>query len=125
MNTALLHSHSLLAVISGLWFAGRAGWRLGLQKPIQRKVWRIAPHVMDTLLLGSGLALAAMLQLSPHAAPWFAVKLILVVVYIGLGILAFRLPQRGAALVIAGLAFVVWFWLLGLALNRSALGWLV
>ena len=65
--------------------------------------WRgTLPHVVDTVLLLSALALAWMLRLSPGAAPWLAAKIGGLLLYIALGMLALR-PGRPLALRATGL----------------------
>ncbi len=53
------------------------------------KLARIAPHVIDTLLLAIGVAMAVQLAISPLTG-WLAAKLIGLVAYIGFGVLALR-----------------------------------
>lgn len=55
--------------------------------------WRImkaAPHIIDTLLLASGLTLAWTYRLSPLDAKWFLLKLILIIFYIIFGFIAMK-----------------------------------
>lgn len=52
---------------------------------------RILPDAVDTVLLLSGVAMAWMLHRVPLADVWMTVKLALVVLYIALGFMAFRL----------------------------------
>lgn len=101
--------HVILAILSGLGFALRGVWML-MDSPRRKARWvRIAPHVLDTFLLLSGIGLAAALGLSPAAHPWFGVKLVLLVIYIVSGSVALKrgrtLNIRIAALVIALAAF--------------------
>ena len=62
------------------------------------KTW---PHVVDSVLLLSALALAWMAKLDPTSAPWLAAKIGGLVVYIALGMVALQprwpLPVRTAA----------------------------
>lgn len=51
---------------------------------------KTAPHLIDTLLLVSGISLAALYRLSPLQAPWLMVKLILILGYICAGIGAMK-----------------------------------
>ncbi len=121
---ALKHLHMTLAIVSGLYFAARGVWRLGLGRPLRSVVNRVLPHLIDTLLLASGVALAVMIGLSPHQAGWFGVKLLGVVFYIALGIAAFRARTSSTARVCFGAALLVWIWIIGTALNKSGLAWL-
>lgn len=95
--------HVLLALTSGLGFALRGFVRLVLQRPLNHPVLRVFPHLIDTLLLASGVALWVMAGWPLFS--WLGVKLALVVAYILLGIAAFRsqVPKRS-----------VWLYLLAL-----------
>ncbi|MBS3746482.1 MAG: SirB2 family protein [Wenzhouxiangellaceae bacterium] len=92
--------HIALALISGLGFALRGFIRLVLQRTLAHPLVRFGPHLIDTLLLASGIGLWLILGLSPFAAGWFGVKLFLVVVYVLVGITAFRLHHQGAAVLV-------------------------
>lgn len=116
--------HMALAIISGVYFGARGVWRLGLRRPIRTQPWRSLPHLIDTLLLASGLALALLAGLAPHGTPWFGIKLVWVVAYIALGIAAFRARQQAAAWLYYGGALLIWLWIIGIALRKTALSWL-
>lgn len=49
---------------------------------MRTKVIRVAPHIIDTLLLASGITLTILYHLSPLNTPWLMVKLILIGGYI-------------------------------------------
>jgi uncharacterized membrane protein SirB2 len=63
-------------------------------------------------------ALWVLLGLSPIAAGWFGVKLVLVVVYIVLGIASFRMRRQGVAVLTYLLALSVFVAIAWLALYR-------
>lgn len=90
--------HMSLALISGLGFALRGFIRLVLERPLAHPLVRFGPHLIDTLLLASGVGLWWITRYAPWAQGWFGVKLILVVVYIVLGIAAFRARARKRAI---------------------------
>src|SRR6056297_2080830 len=92
--------HIFLALISGLGFALRGFIRLVLDKPLAHPLVRFGPHLIDTLLLASGVALWMVLGLSPLSAGWFGIKLLMIVVYIALGITAFRIRHQGKAVLV-------------------------
>ncbi len=70
------------------------------ESPLRNARWlRIAPHVVDTLLLAFGIALAVSLSLSPLANGWLMAKIIGLIAYIGFGVMAMR--ARGRSLKIA------------------------
>ena len=57
---------------------------------MRRRAARVLPHVIDTALLVSGIGLAWTLRLNPLATPWLLAKIVLLLIYIGLGIVALR-----------------------------------
>ena len=89
-------AHVLFAALSLALFAWRGGLSLWLARRPSHWVLRVLPHVVDSLLLACGIWLAVMLSLDPLRTPWLGVKLLCVLAYILLGILAFRLrgPRR-------------------------------
>lgn len=95
----LKNLHILFALISGLGYALREYFRIVLRRPLTHPLVRFGPHLIDTLLLATGIALWVMVAFSPLRLPWFGLKLILVVVYIVLGILSFRQPRQGPAVI--------------------------
>lgn len=93
--------------------------------PLLQARWvRIVPHVVDTVLLGSAIALSAMSRQYPFIEPWLTAKVIALVIYIGLGMVALRygrtMRTRIAAWVGAQLAFL---YMVAVALTRSTLPW--
>ena len=63
--------------------------------PLRNLKWmRIAPHVIDTLLLGCGIALAVVMSLSPLANGWLMAKIVGLLAYIGFGVMAMRARSR-------------------------------
>lgn len=86
------HIHVWLVVLSLAGFVIRF---FGSQKNasfLHNKTVRIAPHIIDTFLLLSGISLIVLYGWSPIAHHWLTAKLVLVVVYIVLGYLAMRGP---------------------------------
>jgi len=72
---------------------------------------KTAPHIVDTVLLASAIALAWTLRLDPLHTPWLLAKIVGLVAYIGLGTVALRagrpIAVRASAWV-AALAVVGW-----------------
>ena len=118
-------SHVGLVMLSGGLFAGRGvGVLLGAAFPMSPVVRRCS-QVIDTALLVAALLLLATLQLNPFTSPWLLAKLVLLVAYIGFGILALRraptLAGKGLAFAAALLCFVM---MLIIASTRDPLGFL-
>lgn len=104
LYAALRHLHRACAVLSIAGFALR--WVAGLagQAWVRQRPARTLPHVVDSVLLASALALAFGAGFGPGNAPWLTTKVVLLLAYIGLGMVALS-PRRSRALRIgAGLA---------------------
>ena len=84
---------------------------------------RTLPHLVDTVLLLSALALAFQLRLSPLAAPWLAAKIVGLIVYIVLGMIALGagrpLRMRAVAWIAALLVFG---YIVSVAISKNAWG---
>jgi uncharacterized membrane protein SirB2 len=107
--------HTGLAYLTVLGFVVRALWAFS-DSPMRHEKWvRIAPHVVDTLLLVLGVALAFQLGLSPVSG-WLGAKLAGLLVYIGFGVLTLRATTTGlrvggfvGAILAVGYVFAVAF----------------
>jgi uncharacterized membrane protein SirB2 len=121
--------HVTCVAISGAGFLlrGLLAWRgsaLASARPL-----RVAPHVIDTLLLGSGIAMAVMARISPLAFPWLGAKIVALLVYIVLGLLAL---ERGRSLGLSpaaraaafGAALATFAYIVAVALRRSPAPWI-
>ena len=118
----LLHQASALISLCG--FVLRGGLMLIESPLLQRRWMRSWPHLIDTLLLVSGIWMAVNLQLHPGNSPWLAAKLIALLLYIGLGFFALRLGKTRRIRRVAFIAAIACFAYIGLvALTRSALPW--
>lgn len=104
--------HFSLALLSVSGFLLRFGWTFTAPDMLQRKWVRIAPHVVDTLLLTAGVILIFNLPQGAGTA-WLWAKLAALLGYIGFGILALRgagqarLLGGGGALLCVAYIFVV------------------
>lgn len=90
-----IHMSAALLSITG--FLLRGGLYLRAQPAERSKLLKIAPHIVDTVLLASALFLAISLHLSPGQTPWIMAKIIGLLAYIGLGLVAFRFGKTNAA----------------------------
>jgi uncharacterized membrane protein SirB2 len=107
----------------GLWCG--APW---VRHPLTRRL----PHVVDTVLLLSALGMLWMAHLSLWALPWLRGKLLGLLVYIALGVIALS-PARGEAPLKAGAvpvlawtgALAVYVYIVSVAITKSARGLLL
>ncbi len=91
--------------------------------PVMRQRWvKIAPHTVDSVLLASAIALAWQLNYSPLNSPWLAAKIVALLLYIGLGILAFRFGNTRKMRFVAWLcAQAVFFYIVAVAITHDPL----
>lgn len=82
--------HILLALLSVSGFALRVWAMLYRPHLLQLKPVKRLPHVVDTLLLLSGVSLAWHYSFNPAYQPWLATKLMLLLCYILLGAFGLR-----------------------------------
>ncbi|NMM27110.1 MAG: SirB2 family protein [Glaciimonas sp.] len=118
---ALKHFHVTCAVLSGSLFLLRGFWML-VDSPILQRRWvRIAPHVIDTLLLTSALVMVFWSSQYPFVQNWLTAKVIALVVYIGLGTVALKRGKTKTVRVAAFIsALLVFAYIVGVALTRQA-----
>ena len=119
------HLHMTLALVSLLLFIYRWSLALAGSDRLQKKWLKILPHINDTFLLLFGVLLAVTLQLSPGQQPWLMAKLIALVLYIGLGVMALKRPARSQKLVAGVAALAVFGYMVGAAVTKSAWSWLL
>lgn len=114
------HLHMTAVALSGLLFMVRGLWLLQGSAQLQAKWVKITPHVVDTLLLVSAIAMLVVLQQFPA---WVHVKITLLIVYIGLGLMAFKKAKtQGQKLTFLLAAVAVYVFLISVALTKSPAG---
>ncbi|WP_299197781.1 SirB2 family protein [uncultured Amphritea sp.] len=114
MYMVLKHTHITFAALSILFFTLRGYWMLTTPEKLKRRWVRITPHIIDTLLLVSAIALTITVSQYPFTHSWLTAKLIALVAYIVLGTIALKRGKtrgiRTVALVmaLACAAYIVW-----------------
>jgi len=111
MSLLLLKSIHISCVASSyMLFFLRGIWSLN-GSAIMRQRWiKIVPHVVDTLLIVSAVALAFSIHQYPFVDAWLTAKVIALLLYIGLGFVALRYGRsktlRLSAWIMAQLVFI-------------------
>jgi uncharacterized membrane protein SirB2 len=108
--------------ISG--FLLRGYWKLAGSPLLAHRNARLLPICIDTLLLLSALTLAALSAQWPFARDWLSAKLLALLVYIMLGMVALhwgRNRRQQAAGMVA--AAVIFAYMVAVAVTRSVLPW--
>jgi uncharacterized membrane protein SirB2 len=117
----LLHQAAVLLSFTG--FFARGIGSLAGAVWVNGRVARTVPHLVDSVLLLSALALAWMLRLNPAHAPWLLAKIVALVVYIGLGMLALR-PRlsRGSRMLAFAAALATFGYIVSVAITKQPAG---
>lgn len=117
--------HVVCAVLSIGGFLAR--WALMIEGSalLRARFVRIAPHVIDTVLLASALAMVWLLRVNPLVEPWLAAKIIALLAYIVVGAFALHRGRTLAVRVAAGVAAIAAVtFIVSVALTKSAWGFL-
>lgn len=124
MYTTLKTIHIVCAVLSISGYLLRGLWMLFDSPRLNHRVTRILPHAVDAIFLGSGIWLAILLRYSPHQHVWFAAKLLGILAYILLGMIALRRGRTKQHRAVAWFASLACFaYVVGAAHTKSALSW--
>lgn len=120
---ALKHLHVSCVALSGIGFLLRGLWMMRESPMLQHRWVKVAPHVIDTLLLGSAVCMAVISAQYPFALDWLTAKLAGLLVYILCGTMALKRgrtkAQRAIFFALAVLAFA---YIVSVALTRNPLG---
>ncbi len=104
-----------LALFSG---AGGTGERVAMAAPV-----RFLSYTIDTVLLAAALMLMTIVQQYPFVNHWLTVKVLLLVAYIALGMVAFRFGRtRRVRIGAFAAALAVFFYIVSVALAHDPAG---
>lgn len=118
----LKHLHITCVVLSGLGFCLRGWWMLIDSPLLRQRAVRIAPHVIDSLLLGSAIAMAVMSGQYPFAQGWLTAKFFGLLAYILLGTMALKRGKTKAVRIrFLVLALLSYAYIVSVALTRNPL----
>lgn len=120
----LKHLHVTCVALSYALFFLRGVWMLRGTLAQQGRWVRIVPHVVDSVLLVSAIALAVQLGISPLSAPWLLAKIIALLLYIALGAVALRRGRTRRIRLAAWLsAQAVFFYIVSVAVTHDPAPW--
>ena len=117
---ALKISHITLAITSIVLFLVRAGASINRSNPPSMR-FRILAHLVDTLLLGFGVALAYTLAINPLYTPWLGIKLVAIAAYIGCGTLVMKGKTKRIKGYAMAMSLILVVYILMLAINKDPL----
>jgi uncharacterized membrane protein SirB2 len=115
-----IHQTAVALSLSGFFARGLAS--LGGAAWVRGRLAKTLPHIVDSVLLVSALGLAWTLGIT-LATPWLQAKLVGLLAYIGLGMVALRPGRPFAVRAAAWLAALAVFgYIVSVALRKSPLG---
>ena len=118
----LKHIHVTCVVLTFISFSVRGLWMLRDSPYLRHHLARTIPHVIDTVLLLSGLAHAVIIYRNLLLQPWLLAKIAALTIYIILGSVALKYGQT-KVIRLASLfgAWLVFFYIIAVAITRTPL----
>jgi uncharacterized membrane protein SirB2 len=121
---AIKYVHVGAVIVSFSLFFLRGLWMMAAPGKLAARWVRVVPHVIDTVLLVSAIALAVMTAQYPFVQPWLTAKILALLLYILLGTVAIRRGRTQRARIVAWiLALVVFGYMVAVARTRVAFPW--
>jgi uncharacterized membrane protein SirB2 len=121
---ALKYVHVGAVIASFSLFFVRGLWMMMAPEKLAARWVRVVPHVIDTILLASAVALAVTTAQYPFVQPWLTAKVLALLVYIVLGTVAIRRGRTRCARIIAWiLALIVFGYIVAVARARVPFPW--
>lgn len=126
MDYALLKTvHQAAVVLSITGFVARGTGAMAGADWVRSRAAKSLPHVVDSVLLLSALGMAWVASFNPLATPWLLAKIVALLVYIGLGMVALKAGRPPALRVAAGVAAVFTVgYIVSVAVTKSPRGFL-
>ena len=120
----LKYVHVTAVIASFALFFLRGLWMMAAPGKLAARWVRVVPHVIDTVLLVSAIALAAMTAQYPFVQPWLTAKVLALLAYILLGTVAIRRGRTRRVRIVAWiLALVVFGYMVAVAHTRDPFPW--
>ncbi len=112
--------HVSSVITSFLFFFMRGVWLIRESSVLRQRWVKILPHIVDTVLLTSAIALAYKIHQTPISDPWLTAKVSGLLVYIGLGMIAMRFGKTRQVRINAWVAAqCVFVYIVAVAITKS------
>jgi uncharacterized membrane protein SirB2 len=117
----VVHVSCAFLSISG--FTLRGYWLICDDPRLRARLTRVLPHLLDTLLLASAIGMLLVWHANPLAIGWLSAKIAALLLYIGLGMVAFRFGRtRAVRIATFSMALLTAFYIVTVAYTKSPLG---
>jgi uncharacterized membrane protein SirB2 len=114
--------HIGCAVLSGSGYFIRGLWMMRESPWLQKKWVKVAPHIIDTTLLVSALALTIQIQQYPFVHNWLTAKVVALLAYIVLGTIGIKRGKTRNIRIAAWLAAMgIFLYIVSVALTRQVI----
>lgn len=122
MSNPVLTIHIVTALLSISGFIFRGILHLRGSDLLSRKWLKISPHVNDTLLIISAIILVRQSDLIFLTTPWLQAKIVALILYITLGLIAFRFAKTKTVSLLAWIgAILVFSYIVAVAITKNPL----
>lgn len=119
---AVKHIHVTCAALSISLFLLRGVLMLRHSAALQQRWLKITPHIVDTLLLASALTMVAWSAQYPFVQSWLTAKVLALLAYIVLGMIALKRGKTASIRLMAFIAALLIFtYIVAVAITRQAL----
>lgn len=121
---ALKYTHVAAVTTSFVLFFLRGLWMIGASERLKSRWVKVVPHVVDTVLLASAISMVVMSAQNPFLKSWIMAKVIALILYILLGMVALRAGRTRQQRVLAWiLALTVFTYIVMVAITRNPVPW--
>ena len=121
---AIKHIHLTAIALSFLFFLLRGGLAFVAPNALKKKWLKVLPHIIDTVLLISAIALAITLKQYPIADHWLTAKVVGLFAYISFAAVAMKPSKPASTRAMAFIAAIIAFmYIVGVAINHNPLSW--
>ncbi len=118
----LKHLHVTCVVLSISGFVARGVWMMQESPWLQKKWVRVAPHVIDTILLVSAILLTMQIQQYPFVQNWLTAKVLALIAYIVVGAVGLKYGRTKKIRIAAWLmAIAIFVYIVLVALTHQVL----
>ncbi len=116
----LKNIHVITASLSILGFIIRGIWMIQSSSMLQQKWVKVTPHIIDTFLLVSAIALVILTSQYPGPISWLNAKIIALLIYIVLGSIALKYGKTKKIRIMSWcLALIVFAYIVLVALSKN------
>ncbi len=112
--------HLTCVALTFVSFSIRGIWMLSNSPCLQHNLTRVIPHVIDTILLLSGITLVIVIYQADFLQPWLITKVIALTIYIIFGSVALKYGKtRMLRITSLFCAWLVFFYIIAVAITKS------